>query len=540
MSDTTQSSIENLTVSAPPVADEHTTHAAAPDQRPSKPRTRRGVWWYTWRLFAVVIGWVIVSFVWLWAEGPVELIVSAETTVITEPIGEDGLVDYVAWLDRDAKVPPERNAAIVFNAMMATGAKAGQFGGVTDALVDLRADRWYDPWTQKPGTVGMMNRLPPDLSFEPLVKLGELAAKEARHDFAEGKPRIGFKRMEGLLRVGRAIPVKAFGSVDYLKGRFCEQFAWDVIKDGLRAGQFSSADLQWMQKRIASLLPYPSPRYMILHGERFFQLDVMQRLCTAPDEVKSDGPRVLGPFSKYCDFNQMLRCFNTYDERMVEAAEGGRPFDGPAYIQRYYGVTSQDTDYLKVKLYFLPPSQRRREVTDYLTGMLLNISCKVPHGMWQTQQESVADQRLMEAGVALELYRKRHGGKLPETLAAGLGVQGKPLLFAPKNKRFHGQMRLTVMGDKAAPDAYALWFPRTLWEWSQKKNRYVPVRINGDVVIENDPLDMKAKKLQSNEFSLYIPISANAKAAWKAAERKKEEEPSSTVKRRVARPAIAL
>ena len=43
--------------------------ADAPEPQPERPRKRRGLWWYTWRLMAVVVGWVILSFVWLVLEG---------------------------------------------------------------------------------------------------------------------------------------------------------------------------------------------------------------------------------------------------------------------------------------------------------------------------------------------------------------------------------------------------------------------------------------------------------------------------------------
>ncbi|WP_146445139.1 hypothetical protein [Botrimarina colliarenosi] len=74
------------------------------------------LWWGLKRLLVAVVVIVAVANVWAWADPPEPLRISAETTLITEPIAEDGLPDFAgALLDRLGRgVKPEDNGAIEF------------------------------------------------------------------------------------------------------------------------------------------------------------------------------------------------------------------------------------------------------------------------------------------------------------------------------------------------------------------------------------------------------------------------------------------
>src|SRR6056297_1141348 len=76
-------------------------------------RRRRRV---RWGIYLGVPGLILLCYLilWAWPLGPVELEIGPETTYLTEPLRDDGTVDYVAALNaRGEEIPHGENAAAV-------------------------------------------------------------------------------------------------------------------------------------------------------------------------------------------------------------------------------------------------------------------------------------------------------------------------------------------------------------------------------------------------------------------------------------------
>ncbi|MCG6154941.1 hypothetical protein [Rubinisphaera margarita] len=97
---------------------------------------------------AVFVAWILFPVLWVLVFGPPELIISRETTFITEPLDEDGLPDYVAaWNRRMGEgVTPENNAAA--HLWEATGPVFGETSHRNSTPADaerIRRAQGFDP-----------------------------------------------------------------------------------------------------------------------------------------------------------------------------------------------------------------------------------------------------------------------------------------------------------------------------------------------------------------------------------------------------------
>ena len=684
-------------------------------QSKDAPRKRRGVWWYTWRLMAVVVGWVILSFVWLVLEGSEKLVISPETTVITEPLGEDGLVDYVAWLNRDSKVPAERNAAITILQILGPAAMPDIYGGfsldattktpdqidielpiedaldptrgvesislgyvvqrssepapkfphpttfsksllddlgaseisagrryiswgafddgfdellpsdrpetewekdnrieeellakeaaelagksispvkpptgprtvylaghgkvfdetnplyvqfvreedywgmyelensyvaltssllenlpkyalwlklnrgVTDPLIGLKADRWYLPIRTGDGSKVLMNiHIPLMVQMRELAKL---ASQESRLDFAEGKIENGYRRMLGLWRVARAMQYRQSTLIGWMVGLGVEQVARNTLASGLDAGLYTPKDLRAIQAEMETLSANYSPRYPLLHGERFCALDLIQRSLTIQmfaDSIDWHTGYELAPLSYFprsANTNQMLRRAVRHYPRLLATLEGEDDYDGNSIHSELLSLSDEGRGWMirkKMIFVFGTPGMKRQAATDVMSSVLFIALMPAVDRIWMEGRDSSAKRKLLEAGIALELYRKAHDGKLPATLAAGLGERAKRLMTQPKHKSYPESMRLTVIGDTTAPEGYAVWFPRPGSEcyfvYGDEDHEATDAELQA---IANDPAKIELRHRGFGNSILYIPISAKAKAAWKAME----------------------
>jgi hypothetical protein len=644
-----------------------------------KPK-RRGWRKFLWMGFIAVLAWVLFTFVWVVATGNPKLEISPETTVITGPVGADGKVDYLAWMEANSKAPPEDNAVITFLQILGPATLSPPYGGVregggdcdemcyrvlpsgrrsaptfphprkfpkrllselgvtsiptgkpiitlsdmesiyaslldeewdelpevgeaeegtatgkssspqptrvawflghgklfddthplvqkeapsyeenygivsmqdiheasvpitkdilektpilahwfqysrgvTDPLIGLDATRWYYPIRAAENRMVVTLILPNTLD---LRRLAQMAALETRLDYAEGETTRGWRRMIGLMRLGRVVQRDANTLLTWLIALSCETIGMDTLAGGMAAGVFSADDLRGLRKELAALPQRGTPKKAVLMGERFMALDIIQRFDEFGLDPYTGGEGELDILWRFVDRNEALRLMNRCYQHLVDnpTQEENLKLEG---MECFMGLEDQSLSWWASnasKILFGTPGAKRRFATKLFTGRLLGLVLPAVSRSWKLGEERNRKESLLSAQFEVELYRKQNGGELPAKLEEVLGDRAKALITPPPEKGgFKRSMRLTVFGDKNEPDAYALWFPLTQGHcyWHSDLIKDEPAEEDFDT-IGNDPGKIELNDLTLDHFILYIPVSAKAKAAWTAAQMEK-------------------
>ena len=399
--------------------------------------------------------------------------------------------------------------------------------GVTDDLIGLKEDRWYVPSRVIKAEKTLLDFLLP--MMQDARQYAKLAVLESRLDFAEGKIERGCRRMTGLWRMGRAMQITRATLIQALVGMALESLAKDTLVGALQAGVLSAKDFRTMHTDLANLSSSPSLREIMLHGERFFLLDSVIRM---EDFLKSEGidiggvPRFLW---RMIDADEMLRMLNAYYDQLVVDMEQEERTGVRVRPEKKTLLTGKWMALKGVKFIFGTPGMKRQAATKVMSQVWIEIMTPAVERSWQLRREMLAREQLWKVTSVVEAYRTTHGGALPPTLEALLGKRAPVLVAPPTCEEFPEAMRLTVIGDRANPEAYAIWFPRRGHECDWVRDAYDDFSYDeeGEMsgpsdeeldAIANDPATLAADYRTFDNFVLYIPISAKAKAAWMAAQ----------------------
>jgi hypothetical protein len=432
--------------------------------------------------------------------------IARDTTCITAPLTETGLVDYTAYLNREMSqgVTPETNAAVLYwkaigknekmqadpeffeNMKQALGtdpfADGGpylvsydqvykEFTGLTTSDVGNDIFEEYNasqdaPWksaelpavkrylernekpletvlaaTQRPhyfrplvganGNDAMIALLLPDVQQQ--REITRMLKARSMLALGENRPEDAIRDLLAIHRLARH-SAQGATLIEMLVGVAIESVAHDGDRHLANSEAVTSAQLAGYAKQLAELPP-PADFQRSYRTERFFGLDIIQRLATQQPADENDGSgmlEVLGLqpssettrrlmtvlFQYGIDWNTVLIGFNEYHDR-VQAALGHEEYARRTaamsaltkdFREQFQNVSKPANLALSV---FATPEQRAEQMKTVLLG-LLAPALEQAHKAG-TRGEAKAG--LSQLGVALSAYQKQNG-EFPDSLDA--------------------------------------------------------------------------------------------------------------------------
>lgn len=432
--------------------------------------------------------------------------ISKETTHVTEPLTETGIVDYTTYLNRELGkgVTPETNAAVLYwqaigkseeilnspeffeRMKQALGtdpfASGGPYlvnlGKVAEAAgveVDFNEGSTLGtqynlamerPWTSdeaplikqwleqnaKPLEIVLEGTQRPHY-YRPLVsasdnesmialllpdiqqhrEISRMLKARAMLGIGENRPDEAIRDLTAIHRMARHTS-QGSTLIEMLVGVALEAVAHQGDLQLANSTAASADQLTKYAKQLAELPP-PVDMTRSYQTERFFGLDVIQRLATAQLSSEQDQggmlevlglqagsetmSRLMSVFFQYgVDWNQVLIGFNQYHDQVQAALELEQ------FAQRTAAMNSLTQEFrtevqnvstpanLALSI-FATPEQRGKQMTTVLLGLLAPAIEQAHEAGTRGETKS----NLSQAGIAVSAYQKANG-EFPDSLAA--------------------------------------------------------------------------------------------------------------------------
>ena len=407
---------------------------------------------------------------------PVPLVISKETTYITEPLRSDGTPDYVAALNRrlSAGVTLENNAAVLF--WKAIGPRAiprgcraryfkllgvaplpekGDYYVALDTEIDRRKrenelrSAMTRPWSkqefpalakwletnEKPLTLVVEGTTRPRCYNPLVVESDEEMAMAGCHtrarvfcDFAsllvcramlranDGRADQAWNDLLACHRLARLVG-QGPHVIDVFVALTAERLAQTGERALLQCAKVTATEIAKMRADLAALCPMPRLVDAVDRGERLFFLDSVMWLQRPATTARGARGRAAGPpVASGIDWNMILRMSNSYYDRWVAAARRPSPKERCAAAEELNRDLHDQAVAVQSWTSWASLVIERREGASRRLGVLLLSLGALPAGTGGKEDPSRMESELTRLAFALAQYRVERGS-YPGTLA---------------------------------------------------------------------------------------------------------------------------